>query len=190
MNESPLLSVIRTMREQLLAEYGDIDPTPQKSREQMGRLLRNEAGIERYLHVTMSGSDDTFGTAVTRLVNTPRTLKHVLRHVDDSWKRLHGEVCLDDLLVSTILRAGAPEAFDFLLRRIDMLRMAPVGDSDSDKCASEKRRCVMREDWDATSKTAEWDATSALRLILFLFPNAAKSFGEERSVDGRVSPQG
>ena len=126
MGNNALFRAIRTMRQRLLAEHGDIDPTPQTTRDRMEKLfgLGKHRGWERDIHVVMFGDDDSLGSAIARLVNTPRTLKFVLRHTDSLWKKLHGEICFDDLLMSTILRFAAGDAFDFLLRRFEILRIA------------------------------------------------------------------
>jgi hypothetical protein len=192
MEQNALLRVIGTMRQQLLAENSDIDPMPQKSREHMDTLLGNDRRLDRYVQVSWFGTDDSFGTAVVHLVNTARTLKYVLRHTDNLWKELHGEIDFDDLMVATILRFTAGDAHDFILRRIDTLRMAARDTtSESSKAAAETQRQEIQADWNETTKKAiEWDAAAAKTLILFLFPNAARCFGDERHVDMRVNPQG
>jgi hypothetical protein len=49
-----------------------------------------------------------------RLVHTPRLLKACARHTYDTWRRLHGEVDFDDLLVSELIRTLSTQAFSFL----------------------------------------------------------------------------
>ena len=54
---------------------------------------------------------------------------HALRHTADAWEKLHGEVAFDELLVANVLRFDAPEAFNFLLRRVDTLRSSRARDA-------------------------------------------------------------
>jgi hypothetical protein len=192
MDENALLRAIRTARRHLLAEHGDIDPTPQQTHDEVEKLLGDKRSLDRYVQLSWFGDDKSFGTAVTRLVNTPRALKHALRHTRSLWEKLHGEISFDDLLVSMILRFGAGEAFDFLLRRIDSLRMATRDtSSEPSRTAAIKQQEVIQADWDKTiKKHIEWDAEAAQTLIMFLFPHAAKCFGDKCHADFRVSPQG
>lgn len=53
------------------------------------------------------------------IIKSPRNLKSILRRVYSSWQRLHGEVNLDDLILSTVLKILAPEAFTFLIENYD-----------------------------------------------------------------------
>src|SRR5205085_3845959 len=67
-------------------------------------------------------------TNVAELLNTPRTLKAVLRSVVDSWEHLHGEVDFDELLIVTTLRYSAGPVFSFLVRRFaDLQVFSAVG---------------------------------------------------------------
>jgi KAP family P-loop domain len=69
--------------------------------------------------------------AIAALLPTPRRLKHLIRRVERAWQNLHGEVNLNDLLVMTSLREGAPDVFDFVRQNIDTARRE--GDTGLDK---------------------------------------------------------
>jgi hypothetical protein len=60
--------------------------------------------------------------AITRLLATPRRIKHVIRRVDRAWRALAGEADLNDLIVLCVLREGAPDVFQFLVANIDSAR--------------------------------------------------------------------
>ena len=79
-------------------------------------------GMMEYLRRT--GRDTPLDVLVS-LLETPRGLKHVLRRVDRTWDRLHGEAELDDVLIVSALRHGAEPAYTFLLRDIDPARHKP-----------------------------------------------------------------
>lgn len=60
--------------------------------------------------------------AIAELLDTPRQLKGLVRRVHRIWLSLKGEIDLEDVIVATVLREGAPDAFDFLLRNLDAVR--------------------------------------------------------------------
>jgi hypothetical protein len=55
---------------------------------------------------------------------TPRTLKHIIRHLDSAWQSLHGECDYVELLLLTILRYAANNLFGFIQHNIDDFRGA------------------------------------------------------------------
>ena len=62
---------------------------------------------------------------MARVLQTPRGLKRVIQRVNTTWKHLHGEVDLEDLLIVTTLRESATPAYDFLVSHIDAARLKP-----------------------------------------------------------------
>lgn len=190
MDLHPMLRAIRTMRQHSIAEYGDVDPTPPQARDRMDKLWAADTTLDRYVQVSWLGSDDSFSKAVLLLVKTPRDFKLVLRHADVVWQALHGEIDFSDLLVCTILRHTASEAHDFILRQIDLLRMAAsTTNSGSNDRPAQRRKERIRADWNKTIENVNWDATAARAILLFLFPDAKDYFGE-RHVENRDGPQG
>ena len=79
-------------------------------------------GLSEYIRRT---GRDTPLDALVSLLDTPRSLKHVLRRVDYVWNSLHGEVELDDLVILSVLRHGAEPVYRFLLADIDAARHEP-----------------------------------------------------------------
>ena len=105
------------------AKFADIDPHPDRRREDKLRLDLALAGdMAEYLRRT---GRDTPLDALVALLDTPRALKHVLRRVDDSWNNLHGEAELADIIAVSALRHGAEPAYRFLLSDIDPARHEP-----------------------------------------------------------------
>lgn len=60
--------------------------------------------------------------ALATLCNNPRRLKYCLRHCDDAWTRLKGEIDFDDVLLISAIRAAEPDVFSLINRFIDELR--------------------------------------------------------------------
>lgn len=60
--------------------------------------------------------------AMAGLLPTPRHLKHLIRRVERTWRSLHGEVNINDLIILTALREGAPGVHDFLVWNIETAR--------------------------------------------------------------------
>ena len=100
--------------------YSDIDPHPSRSSGNKFQLhlVRSPDKIKQ---MEESGSETFLGTLVS-LLQTPRALKHFVSHVNRSWTKLHGEAELDDIIILSALRHGAPQAFTFLLVNIDAAR--------------------------------------------------------------------
>ena len=97
---------------------GYIDPLPEPRQDRLG-LEKVTNSLTRYMR-RLDG--DNIGDAITDLLTTPRNLKHFTRDVEQAWEALRGEVELDDLIVLTALRHGAPEAFDFLVANAETAR--------------------------------------------------------------------
>jgi hypothetical protein len=104
-------------------KFNDIDPHPDRrngDKLRLGHSLTDE--MSGYIQRTGKG---TPLNALVSLLDTPRSLKHVLRRVDDSWDKLHGEAELDDIVIVSALRHGAEVAYRFILSDIDAARHAP-----------------------------------------------------------------
>jgi len=54
--------------------------------------------------------------AAVQLINTPRTLKMIIRSFDEAWRMFAGEIDMDALLALEVLRQGCPKAFAFMVR--------------------------------------------------------------------------
>lgn len=108
--------------------------------------------------------------AVASLLNTPRSLRHALGRTFSAWYTLHGEIDFNHLLAVNILRFGAPECFQFLIRRWDRLH------SPSNQRASfggeriDGIRQAIVNDWNHTIRNVEWNPAAALQVMEFLLP--------------------
>jgi hypothetical protein len=121
--------------------------------------------------------------AVATLLNTPRSLRHVLGRTYTAWRDLCGEVDWNHLLAVNVLRFAAPDCFSFLVRRWDRLHAAPSSD------ARQFRQSVAN-DWNQTIQNVEWNPTAARVVMEFLLP-ASESWLEEnaRVGSGGNAPQ-
>jgi len=112
----------------------------------------------------------TFAESLARLLSTPRALRHALGHTRSAWQTLHGEVDLEHLLSSNILRYGAPECFQFLTIHWDRL----VDDRSRSGAFSKEQYEVVRKsiasEWEKISTTSSWNQTAAFNVMCFLIP--------------------
>ena len=116
--------------------------------------------------------------AMLALLETPRSLKHVLRRVNHSWRQLHGEVELDDLIIITVLRHSAEPAYRFLTRNIDVLRHEPRD--------LMPRTKTVKSEWDNECKTMP--KAGAVRSLAELL--GIKQLRGDTRFGGGDSPQG
>jgi hypothetical protein len=113
----------------------------------------------------------TWPTNVAELLNTPRTLKAVLRSVVDSWEQLHGEVDFDELLIVTTLRYSAGPVFSFLVRRFaDLQVFSAVGADAQQKEEWKEKLDELRDDWKDAIKECDGDPSAIERLVQDTFP--------------------
>jgi energy-coupling factor transporter ATP-binding protein EcfA2 len=96
-----------------------IDPISSEKRQDRLGLENVTDSTMRYLRRTHG---DSAADAIAALLTSPRNLKHFIRDVDRAWDQLRGEVELNDLIVLTALRHGAPAAFDFIVDNVEAAR--------------------------------------------------------------------
>lgn len=118
---------------------------------------------------------------------TPRQLKLMLRHVEDAWNGLAGEINFTDLFIVQALRFAVPDAYDFLVLHVDEMRIPlqksqqsvkPVpkyeyppeitGMFPHDRVIDQTHQLVVR--WEALTKAATWNPEIVSRLIVYLLP--------------------
>ena len=107
------------------------------------------------------------------LAGSPRTLKRILRRVLDAWPELCGEVAIDDLINISVLREGAPEAFDFFRRNHRFFRAALKEHNELTDSAKTRLDESLKKEWQEISAAATSDARSAAWLMKDLFPSSA-----------------
>ncbi len=108
--------------------------------------------------------------AVASLLNTPRSLRHALGRTFSAWHTLHGEIDFNHLLAVNILRFGAPECFQFLIRRWDRLHSLPNQRSSFGQGRINGIRQAILDDWNRTIQNVEWNPTAALQVMEFILP--------------------
>lgn len=121
--------------------------------------------------------------AAALLLSTPRALKHALRRSYLAWQVLHGEVDFDHLLAVNVLRSGAPEAFDFLLRHWHRFHDAPGGllQGEHDHIARIRER--LTAEWRRVTKDVEWDVRACQAILVYLLPPIGEYLGERRGIE-------
>ncbi len=111
--------------------------------------------------------------ALSKVLNTPRLLKHCLRRTWNAWHPLHGEVSFTDLLVVNALRAAAPEAFEFLVLSYEEIHAitdsiaARIG---TDPKRADKLRKRLRRRLKRVHTSAKWDLVGVSYLLEYLVP--------------------
>jgi hypothetical protein len=108
--------------------------------------------------------------AVASLLNTPRALRHALDRTHTAWKALHGELDLNHLLGLSVMRLGAPECFQFLIRRWDRLNAPPSQRPTFGQERIEGIRQAIVDDWNRTTQNVEWNPAAALQVLEFILP--------------------
>jgi len=109
--------------------------------------------------------------AAALLLNTPRALRHALGRTLSAWNSLHGEIDFDQLLIINVLRFGATECFEFLMRRHDRLRSVPDRNPPYGQEHITAIRQAIVDDWNQTVRGAEWNPKAALKLMEVLLPS-------------------
>jgi hypothetical protein len=107
------------------------------------------------------------------LAASPRILKRILRRVLDAWPELCGEVAIDDVINMSVLREGAPEAFDFFRRNHRFFRPALKEHNELTDSAKTKLDESLKKEWQEISTAATFDARSAAWLMKYIFPSSA-----------------
>ncbi|WNG26220.1 hypothetical protein F0U62_20960 [Cystobacter fuscus] len=110
--------ILKCFRENHLTLAKDvIDPAPPEIRKHLDEL----GNWTEFSVVKMFGGMSP-ALALARLCDNPRRLKYCLRHCQDAWIRLKGEVDFDDIFLISALRAAEPNVFSLVNQFIDELR--------------------------------------------------------------------
>lgn len=172
-----ILTASLAIREHCFGSYRFLDP----ERADRRRNSRMELWSDTLLD--WPADEPPLPVTISSLCNTPRKLKHALRHTLSFWQSLHGEVDLDELMVVSVLRHGAPEAFEFLLRNMEILRQEK-------REGLTNRQKALQDEWDQWTQKVEWDRRSALDLVLFLVPGATDFLKGRKPWSGLSHVQG
>lgn len=123
----------------------------------------------------------SFPQAVAALLSTPRSLRHALGRTLTAWQTLHGEIEFNHLLALNVLRFGAPECFDFLMRRWDRLHDPPSQRPTYGRERVDGIRKAVLYDWNRTVETVEWSPAAASKVMEFILPPTEYWLGDENS---------
>jgi hypothetical protein len=186
-----LLSILNEVRHHCLNESDVIDPAPQDIRESFQREFLNQPHTIEVVYASIDPENTAGSRALISLVNTPRILKRVIRHLLKSWDVLKGEIDFDDLFITYVLRYGAPKAFDFLFEHFDALQIAhsnPANELDSQALARLNEH--YRTMWNNACSNSDWDSRHAQYLMFYLLPNARDLLATGEVPHGSEPPQG
>jgi hypothetical protein len=136
-------------------QYSFIDPHPNRKSDN-DKLRLEHALMEGLMDYMRKTGRDTPLDALVALLETPRQLKHVVRRVDRTWRNLHGEVELDDVVIVSALRHAAEPLFEYLLASIEPARHKPDD--------ALPRTQTVKDEWDALVK-AQPNGGAAQRLV-------------------------
>lgn len=183
-----LWSVIARFREICLTSVPDyIDPVGREDRD-----ARLQIGWPRDMlsRLTSGPRGLTVPEAIVWVIRTPRTLKLVLRRIWEVWRKLHGEIDFDDLLVLNVLRFGAPPVFRFLRDHMVEIRALEMEEperniSEDESSKKETQRSRVEEIWAEVVATEDFESMSARLLVEWLFPVLKDPSGTTKQV-----PQG
>lgn len=117
--------------------------------------------------------------AVASLLSTPRSLRHALGRTFSAWHILYGEIDFFHLLTVNILRFGAPECFQFLIRRWDRLHSLPNQRSSHGEDRINGIRQAIIDDWNRTIQKVEWNPSAALQVMEFILPATEYWLGDK-----------
>ena len=159
--------------------YSDIEPHP--NREGVDKFKFRTTNPDVLYYELRAHGWDCAQSDLVALLQTPRALKHVICRVSQAWDKLHGEAELDDIVIISVLRYGAPEAYAFLLAHIDIARQQP-GTWQPDIDALDK----IKDKWKKLVKSIP-NGQSVQALVDLLEIETLKSVGP---VALTLSPQG
>ncbi len=108
--------------------------------------------------------------AAAALLNTPRSLRHVLDRTYSAWETLYGEIDWDDLFVLNVLQHVAPECFTFIRREWPRFHSEVSQGPYVNEAAVNKVRESLNEEWNELIANVEWDSRAARVLMYSILP--------------------
>ncbi len=157
--------VLHGFRRMLDAHEGQLetfDPAPATARAELSLANEKLDPIEAALRSIGRPEHERWGPALTVVSGSPRSLKQGLRTCDEICAELRGEIDLDHALAASLMRAGLPAVFEYVVSNVDRIRAT--------------------RDSRSTEKADPWDAVVAE--IRTLVPNARTAEAAVAIVDG------
>lgn len=131
---------------------------------------------DRYdVHQIFYGDFQLWQNALTELLKTPRALKFTLRRVVEVWDGLHGEISIDLLIMSSVLREAASPAFSFLVENYRRIKSAASARSQSQFMRGvncEKPTDDLRSEWKALVEKTDFNVRAAAVLMVNILPES------------------
>ncbi|WP_071900250.1 P-loop NTPase fold protein [Cystobacter ferrugineus] len=172
-----VLNCFRGNHLQRSMDKGLIDPASKQVREPLNGL----GGSLEYSASAMLGWMSP-AMALALLCSNPRRLKYGLRHCQEAWRRLEGEIDFDDILLISALRAAEPDVFSLVNRYIEELR-----DDHPSKDDGAERPSAFAVELDALIGKSSGSRRAAIEAVLnFVFPGWEAQTGSHR----HQKPQG
>ena len=168
--------VFRAAYDHWTSENSYIDPLPDRS--EADKFLFRGTRPERLQAQSEQSGWDSPLEALVSLLGTPRSLKHVILRIHQAWSNLQGEAELDDIVILSALRHGAPDAFLFLLENIDLARDEPF--------VARPGTMTVKKNWESLVERLPNGGAVQQLVELLGIGQLAKSPGS----DSNLSPQG
>lgn len=149
----PVWTLIDLLRQDLSVAFpDDIDPRSDKARHAV--LLAPDGEMAwRTLRYTQTEYGPGPVLDLCELLRNPRQLKQALRQFNDAYRRLHGEIDPDDLLLCCAIQVRSPAAFDYMQDYYHLLSGGLA--KDRKKRASQEK--ALAEAWQARVKDCDSD---------------------------------
>ena len=189
-----IVDLLIDRHEQWSTTYDDLDPLhDQDSIDKFEFKKIRDDGLSMYLDSNLHYNQIR---ALATLLKTPRALRHTLRRVHYAWRRLHGEVDLDDLIIMTVLRECAGQVYGFIAQNIERSfnrfgepEVVPSDDSENER-GKEAETAVnqLRAEWHKLLES-QVERESIERLVDLL---GIEQFNHSSSpiTESQMAPQG
>lgn len=177
-------TLCQRVRDRLIQQFPD-DILVDKVKDLLGTTQ-----LDSLAALMLPGAKD-WPTAIVSLLRAPRYLKRALRRLSDAWQILHGEVSIDALLMTCVIRESAPAAFSFLVSELDDLLLTASNDTSAFEGTKEYVSTVrtrLKQRWQEIIDRREFDVPAIEIVVQHLFPGT--SFLSDLTVYPSVLKQG
>lgn len=164
--------IITDFKKICLDEYpDDIDIITKKDRL---ALNYTESIHDSEIELHLSNKDQhSLAKNIMELLDTPRLIKHMLRNSWNTWKTLHGEIDLDDIIICNTIKISAPKVYDFLLVNVNSIRSLQSKGLFDDQ---DKRKKSLSEKLYKIMEESNTDISRIEELVGALFPTWKENY--------------
>ncbi len=142
-------------------------------------MLNAEGKIRQLENVYPQGLD------LFKTIGTPRVLKAILRDFYESWERIKGDICMEDILVLKTIKYAIPQLHDFIVNNINYLRSGLdnedyIINKENNEISYTKR--LLNSSVISLPKYAWINSFEEIvhDYLIFLFPEASKLLTDEK----------